>query len=142
MKKVDYKGNRKTETYLFIENPIQKGLFGWKNIRTGEYVLPPIFPYNVARYYDLLLHTKTQRRIEQAVISKVLNSAKVKKKISLAYNNEISIIQEVFIVSLIKNACEEYIDSLCKYSSNQKCVRCDFKHFDASKLEEERLENE
>ena len=138
MKKVDYKGNRKTETYLFIENPIQKGLFGWKNIRTGEYVLPPIFPYNVARYYDLLLHTKTQRRIEQAVISKVLNSAKVKKKISLAYNNEISIIQEVFGVSLIKNACLNYDEQLCFRSTNLNCIKCSSRLNDY----EERLCNE
>lgn len=120
--------NNKRQSYLLKESALQNGKYGWVNELTNEWEIEPIYDYYYAVNFDFETYLKEMKKLKQIAVKRALKSKRFKNNLISSYRANLASIQSYFGVSLIKHACENYCDDLCKCSTNLRCIKCEFRY--------------
>ncbi len=118
------KENNNRLSFLFKDDGLNNGNFGWVNELTNKWEIEPKYSYESMLHFDFDIYFKEMEKLKQVAIKRALRSKKSKKNILSSYRENISFIQTFFGVILIKNACLNYDEQLCFRSTNLNCIKC------------------
>ncbi len=131
-----------SSVFTLKEGNINKGYWGLYDVQNQYWILDPIYSYTHINKLSIIELQKEIFRLTRKAAKKAINSKKIKNSLMADYNESIDFIQQSFNTPMIKHACENYCDDLCKCSTNLRCIKCEFRYNNFLKIIEKGDNNE